>query len=174
MKYILISIVFVLSIISCSEKNNDTNMRSFLVKQLKNTHNEQDWFVPIEKALDGISFEQSNLQDSTDNHSISEIASHILYWNDINLKAFSGEVIGDYLEKESQNAETFHINSGKNWKETVRMLDSIQTEWELAVENATDEQLQLWQNEIADLATHNAHHTGQIIYIRKKNGCWKQ
>lgn len=173
MKYILIAIVLVLSITGCSEKNNDTNMRSFLVEQLKNTHNQQDWFVPTKKALDGISFEKSNVKDSTDNHSISEIVSHILYWNDINLKAFNGEEIGEYLEEESQNAETFHISSGKNWKEAVRLLDSIQTEWELAVENSTDEQLQLWQSEIADLAAHNAYHTGQIIYIRKKNGWWK-
>ena len=173
MKYILIAIVLVLSITGCSEKNNDTDMRSFLVEQLKNTHNQQDWFVPTKKALDGISFEQSNVKDSTDNHSISEIVSHILYWNDINLKAFNGEEIGEYLEEESQNAETFHISSGKNWKEAVRLLDSIQTEWELAVENSTDEQLQLWQSEIADLAAHNAYHTGQIIYIRKKNGWWK-
>lgn len=173
MKYILIAIVLVLSITACSEKNNDTDMRSFLVEQLKNTHNQQDWFVPTKKALDGISFEQSNIKDSTDNHSISEIVSHILYWNDINLKAFNGEEIGEYLEEESQNAETFHISSGKNWGKAVRLLDSIQTEWELAVENSTDEQLQLWQSEIADLAAHNAYHTGQIIYIRKKNGWWK-
>lgn len=173
MKYSLILFAFVLSITSCSEKSKNTDMRSFLVEQLKNTHTEQDWFIPIKKALDGISFEQSNVNDSTDNHSISEIVSHVLYWNEINLKAFKGEEVGDYLEEESQNAETFQFSSAGNWDETVRKLDSIQTEWELAVEKSTDEKLLLWQSEISDLASHNAYHTGQIIYIRKQNGWWK-
>lgn len=174
MKYSLIIIAFILIITGCSEKTEDTDIRSLLVEQLKNTHTEHDWFIPTKKALDGISFKQSNVKDSTDNHSISEIVSHVLYWNEINLKAFKGEEVGDYLEDDNQNAETFQISSGKNWDEVVRKLDSIQTEWELSVEKSTDEQLLLWQSEIADLAAHNAYHTGQIIYIRKQNGWWKQ
>ncbi len=173
MKYSLMLFALVLSITSCSEKSKNTNMRSFLVEQLKNTHTKQDWFIPTKKALNGISFEQSNIKDSTDNHSISEIVSHVLYWNELNLRAFKGEEVGDYLEDDNQNAETFQISSGKNWDEAVGRLDSIQTEWELAVEKSTDGQLLLWQSEIADLAAHNAYHTGQIIYIRKQNGWWE-
>ncbi|MBP2832392.1 DinB family protein [Aquimarina sp. U1-2] len=173
MKYILIGLLLILTFESCAKKENHADMRLFLVEQLKNTHTQQDWFVPTNKALEGLTFEQANVKDSTDNHSISEIVSHILYWNEINLRAFKEEEVDDNITNDNQNAETFKISSGKDWSKTVQKLDSIQTEWELAVEKTSDQQIYLWQHEIADIAAHNAYHTGQIIYIRKKNGWWK-
>ncbi len=60
----------------------------------------------------------------------------------------------------------------KEWKIAARKLDSIQTEWEELIEKSTNEQINEWSKDIANMASHNAYHTGQIIYIRKHNGWW--
>jgi hypothetical protein len=31
-----------------------------------------------------------------------------------------------------------------------------------------------WSSSIANMCSHNAYHTGQIVYIRKKNGWWQE
>ena len=66
------------------------------MEQLKNTHSEQNWFVPTKIAIQGLSTEQSNWKDSTENHSIAELVSHLSFWNGMNLRAFKGEDMSDF------------------------------------------------------------------------------
>ncbi len=54
----------------------------------------------------------------------------------------------------------------------VKDLDAILTDWEKAIESADDATLQKWASTIAHVSTHNAYHTGQILYIRKQQGSW--
>ena len=70
------------------------------------------------------------------------------------------------------NDETFAQYCTGNWPRTVEKLDSIQSAWEHEVANASEEQLTKWASEVANLSSHNAYHTGQIVYIRKQNGWW--
>lgn len=167
-------VILGLLISECSEKktSNESNIKSLLVQQLKNAHTNQQWFAPTKKAIDGLTLEQSNWKDSSDNHSIGELVSHLIFWNELNLKAFKGEKVTD-INDEEKNKETFKINNGKDWQNAVSRLDSIQTEWERLTENATDEQIAKWNVEIANMSAHTAYHTGQIVYIRKRNGWWK-
>jgi predicted ATP-dependent serine protease len=71
------------------------------------------------------------------------------------------------------NQETFTRFDKNQWQQTVHRLDSIQTLWEQSVEGATEAQLDEWSSSIANMCSHNAYHTGQIVYIRKKNGWWE-
>lgn len=144
-------------------------VKSILVDLLKNAHSEQHWFVPTMTALDGLTANQSNWRDSTENHSIGELVSHLVFWNEINLRAFNGE---DMTGLEVDNETTFKVHTEKEWQSLIRKLDSIQTEWEPLILNATDEQLTEWSKEIANIQAHNAYHIGQIVYIRKRNGWW--
>ena len=171
MKQILILIGFGILVLSCSDKTDVPNIKSLLVQQLKNTHTNQEWFVPTKIAIEGLTVEQSNWKDSTENHSVGELVSHLIFWNEVNLKAFKGEKVPDF--NDDNNKETFKKNNAQDWKIAVRKLDSIQTEWERLTENATNEQITEWKTEIANMASHTAYHTGQIIYIRKRNGWWK-
>ena len=43
-------------------------------------------------------------------------------------------------------------------------------EWEKAIEEADEEKLEKWSEIIGHISTHNAYHTGQIVYIRKVAG----
>lgn len=172
MKQILILATLILSMFNCSEKTKVTGIKSLLVKQLEYAHTNQQWFVPTKKALDGLTLEQANWKDGTDNHSISELVSHLIFYNEFMLKVYKGENYTD-IKNDEENKETFKSHKGKDWENTVIKLDSLQTEWEKVTENATDEQIEEWNVEIANMSAHTAYHIGQIIYIRKHNGWWK-
>src|SRR5947208_375930 len=60
----------------------------------------------------------------------------------------------------------------KTWKATIQTLDSVLTAFEIAVKTADETKLRTWYSTIAHVGTHNAYHTGQIIYIRKMKGWW--
>ncbi|WP_103070861.1 DinB family protein [Aquimarina sediminis] len=171
MKWNLAIIGLVVFLVSCSEKKNNIELKSLLVEQLKNTHTDQNWFVPTKNAIKGLSAEQSNWKDDTENHSIGELVSHLTFWNEMNLRAFKGEDMSGF---EVNNETTFKKYTNDEWKSLVNKLASIQTEWERLTENATDKQLTEWSTEIVNMTAHNAYHTGQIIYIRKRNGWWKK
>ncbi len=153
----------------CSDEENNREVKSILIDLLKNSHSEQHWFVPMKTAIEGLTAEQSNWRDGTENHSIGELVSHLVFWNEINLRALKGEDMTDF---EVDNETTFKMYTENEWQSLVHKLDSVQTAWEPIILNATDEQVTQWSQEIANIQAHNAYHTGQIIYIRKQNGWW--
>lgn len=52
------------------------------------------------------------------------------------------------------------------------VFDSILTALEKAIETADEATLKELYPTIANISTHNAYHTGQIIYQRKLQGSW--
>ena len=146
-------------------------MKPLLMEQLKYSHTEEDWFVPTKIAISGLTAEQSNWKDSTENHSIGELVSHITFWNEVFLKGLNGEDLSDF---DMDNEITFKIYSEKEWKNAITKLDSAHTEIERLIEIANDKQLSERASDVLTMTAHNAYHTGQIIYIRKHNGWWNR
>ena len=66
-------------------------LKSVLLKQLKETHNEEAWFVPVKVAIEGLTSEQAAWKDATDNHSIAQLENHLIFWNKQQLAKFKGE-----------------------------------------------------------------------------------
>ncbi len=168
---IILTLSIGLFVLNCSAQNENPSLRTLLLGQLKSTHTEEDWFAPIKVAVDGVTAEQSNWRDSTENHSIGQLVSHLIFWNERLLTAFQGNTLPDFND---DNNITFKRYDTKQWPLAVKMLDSIQTEWEQKVLSASEEQLNEWSSSIANVCSHNAYHTGQIIYIRKRNGWWRK
>ncbi len=54
----------------------------------------------------------------------------------------------------------------------MKQLDEVLTALEKTIEEADEAKLAKWAGTIARISTHNAYHTGQIIYIRKTKGNW--
>jgi uncharacterized damage-inducible protein DinB len=144
-------------------------LRSILLEQLKTTHNQEDWFVPANIAVQGLTAEQASWRDGKENHSIGQLAAHLVFWNRQNLAKFNGEPTEKFS---GNNNETFETFDAKNWAAIVKDLDDVMTAWEKAVESADDAKLNAWASTIAHIGTHNAYHTGQILYIRKQQGSW--
>lgn len=152
-----------------TEPTNTATLKSVLLRQLKTTHNEKDWFVPASVAVEGLTPKQAMWTDGSGNHSIGQLATHIIFWNERLLKKFKGEPESKFS---GNNEETFNSFDEKSWDATVKKLDDVLSAWELAIKKADDKKLADWYENIANMSTHNAYHTGQIIFLRKLQGSW--
>src|SRR5277367_4101259 len=150
-------------------KEKPMTLRSVLLEQLKTTHNVEDWFVPANIAVQGLTAEQVNWKSTPNSHSIGQLTYHILFWDKESLAKFKGETPEKFS---GNNDDTFNNFDSKKWDATVRELDEVMNEWEKAVEAADDKKLAESASTIAHIGTHNAYHIGQIIYIRKEQGSW--
>ena len=170
MKKVIAVLVLSLAISGyAQDQNKPPTLRSILLEELKSTHNEKDWFVDADTAVAGLTAEQANWTDGKGNHSVGQLAYHIVYWNQRNLARFKGETPEKFS---GNNDETFTQFDTKKWADTVRQLDAVMTEWEKAVETMDDKKLEEWAPVLSRIATHNAYHIGQIVFVRKEQGSW--
>src|SRR6476469_5042345 len=144
-------------------------LKSVLLEQLKETHNQEEWFVPVKIAIDGLTPEQAAWKDNTENHSIVQLVNHLIFWNKQQLAKFKGENPTPF---NGDNKETFAGLDKAAWEASVKQIDEVMSAWEKAIEEADEAKLAKWASTIAKISTHNAYHTGQIIYIRKMKGHW--
>ena len=153
-------------------------LRSTLLAQLRSTHTEEEWFVPVNIAVANLTPEQARWIPKSEggaknpapaDHSVGMITNHLLFWNAESLAHMKGEkgaaIPGD-------NKETFNNFDALTWPSTATKLDAVLTELEHLVATADDAQLAKWADGIAHISAHNAYHVGQIIYIRKLQGSW--
>ncbi len=168
---VMSSILFVMLSSFCQAQSQQVpaTLRSILLHELHTTHNQADWFVPINVAVDGLTAEQANWQPQGGGHSAGQLAYHLLFWNRRNLEKLQGKS----LEKFSgNNDETFTKFDDKQWNETVKQLDQVMTDLEKLVESADEPKLAAMAITIGNICTHNGYHVGQIVYVRKLQGSW--
>ncbi|MFI5153628.1 MAG: DinB family protein [Chitinophagales bacterium] len=157
------------SMASQAQNAGTPTLKSILLDQLKSTHNQQEWFVPVNQSLAGITPEQAMWKDGNTNHSIGQLANHLLFWNKQELDKFNGEKPSAF---DGNNDETFNSFDKNSWTTVIQQLENLLTAWEKAIEAADENKLKSWYTTIAHISTHNAYHTGQIMYIRKQQGSW--
>jgi len=145
------------------------SLKSVLLQQFQNTWNQQDWFVPVSKAVEGLTAQQAMWKPSDSSHSIGQLTYHLLFWNRQSLDKFYGRKPASF---DGDNNETFTAFTEATWASTVEQLNQVMKDWETAIRNADDVKLQGWYDVIAHISTLNAYHTGQILYIRKLAGNW--
>jgi uncharacterized damage-inducible protein DinB len=146
-----------------------TTLKGVLLEQLRTTHNVEDWFAPASIALQGVTADQAKWTPGAGNHSVGQLANHLLFWNTHELAEFKGETPAKF---DGNNDETFNNFDSKQWDDTVKKLDQVMTDWEKAVEAADDKKIQASASLIAHVGAHNAYHLGQIVYVRKLQGSW--
>lgn len=167
--YRLLVILFVTGIVQGQPPNRPQTLKEVLLDQLHTTHDKEDWFVPLNIAVEGVTADQAKWTSGSGNHSIGQLTAHIAFWNERNLEQFQGKKPRPYP---SNNDETFNSFDAKTWTETVKRADAVMKAWEKAVESADDAKLKSEAWRIARVGTHNAYHVGQIIYVRKLQGSW--
>ena len=154
----------------CAAKEDHSQLRTILLDQLKNSYDHKNWYVSLKFATEDLSVEQAIWKDSTNNHSIAEIVSHLIFWNERNLLAFREDSLPAYS---GNNKETFTRYTSGEWSAALSKLDSIHISLYRIVEEASPEQLSKWSSDLANISSHNAYHTGQILFIRKMKGWWE-
>lgn len=169
MKRALVLITLSICVLTHAQDKKPSDLRGVLLEQLRTTHKEKDWFVPGNVAVEGLTAEQASWTDGKGNHSVGQLANHLVFWNREELAKFKGE----QPEKFSgNNDETFNNFDSKKWNETVQQLDQVMIDWEKAVEAADQKKLEAWASTIAHIGAHNAYHIGQMIYVRREQGSW--
>jgi hypothetical protein len=156
------------------------NAKEILLHQLVACHDEENWFVPITRAVEGLTAEQAAWHDESSNNSIWGNVNHLFFWNERYLLKF----IGVEPEKfEGGNDSTFkgekETGSDEDWKAATERLFTALSRWRTALAEAGEEKLSSpfspsssWYEVIADINAHTAYHLGQIIHTRKLQGSW--
>lgn len=170
MKKITVVLLFCIGCYVWGQEKGPMTEKAVLLEQLKTTHNQKQWFVPADVAIDGLTVEQANWTDGKGNHSIAQEVSHLVFWDAWALAKFKGEK--PPVQYNGNNDETFTNYDGKQWVAMTKKLDQVMTEWEQAVQAADDKKIAESASMIAHVGTHNAYHIGQIVYIRKLQGSW--
>ena len=155
--------------------------KEILLEQFNTCYDENGWFVALKNALQNLSVEAAIWKTENLDNSIWEILSHLNFYNERYLRRFKGESIP---QSNIENSETFASveNATEDaWQAEVEKFDAIMSEWRNLIESVDEAHLQdkvsnenqsSWANLIAYINTHNAHHGGQIVLIRKLQGNW--
>jgi hypothetical protein len=141
-------------------------LKSILLMELRETHNQKNWFVSEKEAVAGLTPEQAAWSDGK-NHSVGQLVQHITFWNSFSLADFKGE----HPPKPGNNDNTFKYDP-KLWEAMLKQFDNVMDEWEHIVEKADDATLAKVAPLIAHISEHNAYHIGEIIAVRKAHGMW--
>jgi uncharacterized damage-inducible protein DinB len=166
---VVLSVLLAVSASASAPADPPSTLRGVLLEQLQTTHDKKDWFAPASAAVDGLTAEQAAWRDGKGNHSVGQLAAHLVFWNRQQLAKFKGEPPPAFS---GDNNETFNSFDAAKWTATVRDLDDVMKAWEQAVQSADDAKLQKWASTIAHIGAHNAYHIGQMIYIRRLQGSW--
>lgn len=166
---VIMFMLLVAGAVLAQEQKKPVNLRTILLDQLRTTHNTKEWFVDANTAVSGLTAEQASWKDGKGNHSVGQLAYHLVFWNRRELAKFKGEPPEKFS---GNNEETFDKFDAKQWQATVQQLDQVMKDLEHFIETADDSQLQKWAPEFSHIATHNAYHIGQMIFVRKLQGVW--
>lgn len=168
-KRLPIFVLLLLAVPVHAQDKKPTTLRDVLLAELKSTHDSEEWFVPANVAVKGLTAEQASWRDNKGNHSVGQLAYHLVYWNRRNLERLKGETPEKFS---GNNDETFDKFDAKKWNETVQQLDDVMKELENWVETADEAKLKDSAQVFTHISTHNAYHIGEIIYVRKEQGSW--
>src|SRR3954463_723884 len=136
-------IAFLVCSISLAHAQKDTavSLKTMLLEQLRTTHNVKDWFVPADSAIAGLTAEQAMWRDSTENHSIAQLTTHLIFWNEQILAKFKGEKPAAF---NGDNKETFSGVDETTWPQAVQKIDNVLAALEKEVMAADENKLKKW------------------------------
>jgi hypothetical protein len=142
-------------------------LRAVLLQELRETHNQKNWFVSEKEAVAGLTPEQAAWSDGK-NHSVGQLVQHLNYWNATNLAKLQQQPAS---RTAGTNDETFNFDP-KQWNAVLKEFERTMGEWEQFVQTRDDATLEKIAPTVALVAQHNAYHIGEMVTSRKKQGSW--
>ncbi|MFZ5818037.1 MAG: DinB family protein [Bacillota bacterium] len=137
----------------------------------------EEWFVPLAKALEGLSAADAAWKPPGGGNSIWETLNHINFYNEMMLCHMTGQRFTRSVEN---NTESFAVESTDPaaWAHTLAETHRIGEGLQRALEAMGDEELDrsirsgTVGESLLSWMAHDAYHTGQIVLIRKQQGSW--
>lgn len=151
--------------------------KDILLEQHTACYDENEWFVAVANAIDGLTAEQAAWKPAGADNSIREEVNHLIFWNERWIQRYRGLL--NYPE-DIENTGTFKSDEA-DWQAACEKLFAVMDEWREILEEITDEKLNSpvndqytapWRSPLAQQNIHNAYHTGQIVLLRKLQGSW--
>src|SRR3984957_17675280 len=118
----LVMFVVASSGFAAAQSEKPMPLKAVLLEQLRTTHNKAEWFVPANTAVAGLTPAQASWTDKRGNHSVGQLANHMLFWDRDMLAKFKGEPPAKF---DGNNDETFNNFDAKSWDTTVKQLDQV-------------------------------------------------
>ena len=152
--------------------------KDILLEQFITCFETNGWFVATKNSIAGVTAEQAAWKPEGADNSIREIINHLNYYNNAYLQRFKGETF-EYTV--ADNDATFDEGEAASWEDEAARFDAIMSEWRSLIERADESKFDelapprnemSWAELIGNINTHNAHHGGQIVLLRKMQGSW--
>lgn len=170
MRKVLIAVALGMSLLANAQQpaqaKTPPTLKTILLQELRETHNEKNWFVSEKEAVAGLTAEQAAWNDGK-NHSVGQLVVHLNFWNSANLARMKHQPTPNVTD----NDTTFAFDP-KQWEEAQKEFDRIMTELEQFVQAADDKTVAEIAPRIARISQHNAYHIGEMVTSRKKQGTW--
>ena len=170
MRKFLIAVLLGISISATAQQPQQpktvATLKTVLLQELRETHNQKNWFVSEKEAVAGLTPEQAAWSDGK-NHSVGQLVQHLNFWNSANLSRLKHQP----APKVTDNDTTFAFDSTQ-WDSAQKEFDRVMGELEQFVESADDATLAKIAPTVARIAQHNAYHIGEMVTSRKKQGTW--
>src|SRR5450755_2185841 len=132
-RFLLVSLVTAAAVTVAQSEPAEPTLKSILLEQLRGTHNQEDWFVPVNIAIQGLTPEQAAWKDQSENHSIVQLVNHLIFRNQQQLTKFKGEKAAPYS---GDNKETFSGLDKTTWEASVKQLDEVLVGLQKSIEEA--------------------------------------
>jgi len=88
MKKLLVVFLCINILSARGQDSKPPTLKSILLAQLHTTHDVKDWFVPSNIAVAGLTADQAKWTDGSGNHSVGQLANHLIFWNLQQLRQF--------------------------------------------------------------------------------------
>lgn len=146
-----------------------------LMNQLLANASDPSWHIPFQQSVEDLTEDEAFWTPANDSHSIAEIVQHLLYWNETwQTRYREGRV--DAVPAIGDNDHSFVLPDHVTFSELRERLLEVLLGWQQLLSSPKDALEQdvsgfpvpaKWWKVISNVATHNAYHIGQIVYIRK-------
>lgn len=154
--------------------------RTLLLQQWASCLDAEDWFPPLEKVLENITFEQAIWKPAEGAHSIWELVCHLLFYEKRFLLRFLGETANEPQAENNDATYRLPTETSQNWQETKQEYFYVHRELEKILAKSEHEDLyrpvpgedNSLMLELKSLAMHDAYHIGQIVFLSKLQGAW--
>jgi uncharacterized damage-inducible protein DinB len=153
--------------------------KDVLSDQLLANANDPSWYLPFSDSVENLSEEEACWKPNENSNSIAEIVQHLLYWNETWQTRYQKSHF-NAVPSIGNNNNSFIIPENQTFNDLKEGLLKVLLQWQ---DLLTEEKIESnvngypvpaqWWAILGNVATHNAYHIGQIIYIRKQQKNWK-
>ena len=153
-----------------------------LVEQMSfRLDDDSSWFVPLEKALKGVTAPVAAWRPSDEFNSIWQIVNHLTFWTQfVSERLLGSPPTGKRIDNQMTFGDPGDPLDEGGWQDSVTRLRSVYRDFRDHLEGASLEDINRVVNSAGASATtmisgclmHDSYHIGQIVLLRRLQDDW--